>query len=54
MKQPGECLSCPYCGEPHIVKEDEDGFSSSVKERKFYIVCPVLEGRIHWAVLPDA
>lgn len=53
MKRPGEQLECPYCDNEHEVREDEDGFAPNLDVRKFYVECPSLEGKIHWAVVAD-
>lgn len=53
MKRPGEKLRCPYCDDPHVVKENEDGFAPHLDVRRFYVECPALEGNINWAVVAD-
>lgn len=53
MKRPGEKLDCPYCGDPHVVKENDEGFAPDLDVRRFYVECPTLDGNINWAVIVD-
>ncbi|WP_165874802.1 hypothetical protein [Natrarchaeobius oligotrophus] len=53
MERPGDQFHCPHCDEPHVVKEDEDGFSPGLEFTKLYVECPTYDGVIVWAAVAE-